>query len=498
MTTVWRSHVLALAAVIALILALFARDAAAMAVIWWTSSTFNHCLVILPIIGWLIWQRRDEVASLTPSVWLPGLVALAFAAVLWVLGEAAGLGLLRHTALIVMLQSATLTVLGKQVTRGLLFPLFYLVFLIPFGEELVPLLQTVTAKICVFLLTHSHIPSKIDGIFITVPNGFYQVAAACSGVKFLIAMLAYGALAAHVLFKSNGRRAAFMAAAIIIPILANGVRAFGTIYIGYLTNTNFAKSFDHVVYGWFFFAFVMGLLMLLSWRFFDRKLTDSWLHEMPPAQRSSFTPIQAVLATLMVLLLPTVWNMAVSKAGHIPVEHQIALPNIPNWTRIDRDSMPRWAPRFDGADHRLFGRYRNAAGETVDLSITVYGWQEECRKIIGYGHGAVDPDGPWRWTSDEDAPPNGKAERLLGPDKVTRLVESFYCVGGIISANPASIKLSTMNAKLFGGDQSAVAFLISAEEGKNGGRLAVDHFVTALGALDKVAAGYVATARGQN
>jgi len=494
----WRNHLIALGAVIALTLALFARDATAMAVIWWTSSTFNHCLVIIPIVIWLISLRFDEVKQLTPGVWLPGIILFASAALLWVLGEAAGLGLLRHTALVLMIQSAVIAILGKQVARGLMFPLFYLIFLIPFGEELVPLLQTLTAKICVFLLTHSSIPSKIDGIFITVPNGFYQVAAACSGVKFLIAMLAYGALAANVCFRSNRRRVIFMMFAIILPILANGFRAFGTIYIGYLTNTNFAQSFDHVIYGWFFFAFVMGVLMLASWHWFDRKLSDPWLHNIPPAGKPAMTVMQGALASVMILLLPMVWTLAVANAGHVPVEHQVALPDVPGWQRIDIDMAHPWAPRFDGADHRLFGRYRNQNGEVVDLAVTIYGWQDEGRKIIGYGHGAVDPDGPWRWTSDESAPPNGKAERILGPDKVTRLVESYYVVGGVTSANPASIKLSTMAAKLFGGDQSAVAVLVSAEEGTGDARAACDHFVAALGPVDQLAARYVAVARGHH
>ena len=498
--TGWRAHLIALGPTTLAIIALFYHDAVAMAVIWWTSSTFNHCLVILPIIGWLIWQRKDELKPLIPAVWPLGFAFFGAAALLWVLGEAAELGLLRHMALVFMIQSATFTLLGKQVARGLIYPLFYLIFLIPFGEELVPVLQTLTAKICVFLLAHSNIPAKIDGIFITVPNGFYQVAAACSGVKFLVAMLAYGALAANICFKSPKRRAVFMAAAITLPILANGVRAFGTIYIGYLTNTNFAKSFDHVVYGWFFFAFVLALLMLVSWRWFDRKLSDPWINPSRGTngnRGASLTPLQAALAAFIIALLPMVWNMAVARAGHIPVEHPIALPNVAGWQRVPMTEGPPWTPRFDGADHRLLGRYRNAAGETVDLSITLYGWQDEHRKIIGYAHGAVDPDGPWRWTSDEAAPPNGKAERILGIDKVVRLVESYYVVGGLVSANPASIKLSTLAAKLFGGDQAAVAILLSAQEGNANARAACDHFVSALGPLDKLAGAYVATARGR-
>ena len=48
----------------AAILLLFLRDAADMAAIWWNSSTFNHCLLIPPIIAWLVWQRLPELRRL--------------------------------------------------------------------------------------------------------------------------------------------------------------------------------------------------------------------------------------------------------------------------------------------------------------------------------------------------------------------------------------------------------------------------------------------------
>jgi hypothetical protein len=51
-----------------------------------------------------------------------------------------------------MLQGAAIACLGKAAARGLAFPIFYALFLIPFGEELVPPMQTVTAKMAMALL----------------------------------------------------------------------------------------------------------------------------------------------------------------------------------------------------------------------------------------------------------------------------------------------------------------------------------------------------------
>ncbi|MGE0774494.1 MAG: archaeosortase/exosortase family protein, partial [Sphingomonadaceae bacterium] len=53
---------------------LFWRDLVDLAEIWWTSSTFNHCLLVPPIIAWLIWLRWPELRHVTPRGWMPGLL----------------------------------------------------------------------------------------------------------------------------------------------------------------------------------------------------------------------------------------------------------------------------------------------------------------------------------------------------------------------------------------------------------------------------------------
>ena len=118
----WKSHIVALSIAVIAILTLFARDAGAMASQWWNASTYGHCLFILPLVGWLVWQRRQEVAQVEPRAWLPGLMVLGIAAFGWLIGEAAGLSVIRHAALVGMIQAAVLTILGPAALRALLFP----------------------------------------------------------------------------------------------------------------------------------------------------------------------------------------------------------------------------------------------------------------------------------------------------------------------------------------------------------------------------------------
>lgn len=489
----WRRHLCALAAVWAATLILFWRDAAKIVSIWLESSTFNHCLLILPLIFWLAWQRQAELRRLAPTAWAPGLLLVAAGAVAWLLGDAGGLGLARHAGLVLMLQGAVVTCLGKAVSRGLAFPIFYALFLIPAGEEAVPVMQTITADISMVLLGLSGVPAHIEGVFISTPNGFFEVAEACSGVKFLVAMVALAALVANLCFRSWSRRILFIAASIVIPVLANGVRAWGTIYIAYRSGSNaFAEGFDHIFYGWIFFAIVIALTLGAGWPFFDRKPADPWF-DPKALQPEDSEPgslrrlMRTAAAAVAIAALPPLWSAALaSTAGPPPAE--ITLPEIAGWQRVPRGAGRPWYPRFAGADLLRLAHYRNSAGQEVDLAIAVFARQAEGRKLVAYGQGAAAPGGPWAWTADDVAPASGKAEILFSHGSL-RGVLSFYRVGSILTGSPAAVKIETMKVRLLGGPQRAVAILVSAEApaASASARPAINAFLSALGPVAPLA-----------
>jgi len=484
----WRAHLTALGAAAAAILVLFHREAFHMAEIWWTSSTFNHILLIPPILLWLVWQRRSELAALTPSAWWPPLALVGVGAILWLLGEAAGVALARHAALVLMLQGAVAACLGKAVTRGLAFPLFYLLFLIPAGEEMVPFLQTLTADMSMVLLGWAGVPAHLEGVFITTPTGYFEVAEACAGAKFLIAMIAYGALVANVCFRSWPRRIAFMAVAIVVPILANGVRAFGTIYIAHLTSVEFAAGIDHVVYGWFFFALVIALMVGIGWRFFDRRVGERWFDPAPHEESSAASPVYVAAAAVALASLSPLWSAAVAAAGIDAPPSAIAFPDLQGWERVESGRGRQWQPHFAGADLVQTAHYRDSRGRHVDLAVAYFSRQSEGAELVGHGQGAVAPEGEWAWTANAAPPPRGRSE-LIASNRVTREVVSFYRVGDSLTGSAFEVKLETMKTRLLGGPQRAVAVLVSAETPGAGlsARPQIDAFLAALGPVDSFA-----------
>jgi exosortase A len=488
----WRIHLAGLGALWAALLLLFHRDVGDVFRLWLKGNTYNHCLLILPLIGWLVWQRLPELRRIAPAAWAPGLLLVAAGAFGWLLGNAGGIDIARHLSLVLMLQGAAIACLGKAAARGLAFPIFYALFLVPFGEELVAPMQTLTAKMAMALLALSHVPATIRGVFISTPAGYFEVAEACSGVKFLIAMAAYAALAANVCFRSSRRRALFVAAAIGFPILANGVRAWATIYVAYLTDKRYAVGFDHVVYGWIFFALVIVLIMAAARPFFDRKANDPWFD--PEALQAEGTApgsarrLAAVGAAALALAAAgPAWSAAV-QAGSVVEVSGVALPDVPGWTEVPRDKGRPWVPNFSGFDAFRIARYRDAQGREVDLAMAVYARQEDGRELAGFGQGATRPDGAWAWTADAPPPPGGKSERIFSHGTI-REVASFYRVGNLLTGSRAAVKIETMKTQLLGGPQRAVAILVSAEEpaGAGSARPALDAFLRSLGPVAPLA-----------
>ncbi|MGC5799716.1 exosortase A [Sphingomonas sp. NFX23] len=483
--TAWRRHGVALAVVTVLILLTFRTDVADLVHIWWTSTTFGHCLFIGPVIAWLVWQRRTELAGLTPTGWWPGLALVAIGGGGWLMGDAASVGFARQLGLVMMLQGAVVTILGPNVARGLLFPLAYAFFLVPFGEGLEPPLQSVTVAIVMPLLHLVGVPAVVDGVLIHAGRYYFEVAEACSGAKFVIAMVAFGVLVANLCFVSWKRRAVFLVVSVVVPVIANGFRAFGTIWAADLTSVEAATGIDHIVYGWVFFALVMAGVMAIGWHWFDRAPDDLAFDpaklQVTPRQRTDLA-IATALVLATVAAFPA-WSAAVASRAQ-PLPAHIDLPDIAGWHRVPISTRAPWTPYYPGADHYLFGRYADATGAQVDMSIAVFGSQHEGKELIAYGTGVLREEDRWVRVADLPNIEGGSVMRITAPGPVERIVATWYRVGDATTQDETLVKIETMKARLLGGPQRAVAIHLSVE---GADPRPIARFLAALGPIAPVA-----------
>ncbi len=491
---IWRPYVLAWLAMVAAMLFLFRAEAISMVEKWENDETFGHAWLILPIVLWLVWMRRDILARVNPRPCWWGLVPMAGAALLWLVGDLARVAFVEQFALIFMIQASVLTLLGVAVVRTLLFPLVYLLFLVPFGDQIMPVLQDFTAHFCVALLQWLEIPTYHDGIFISIPTGDFEVAQACSGVRFVIAMLAVGSLYANIAFKSPWRRAAILVISLIVPVIANGFRAFGIIYIAHLTDSEYAVGVDHIIYGWVFFSIVMVAVLLIGRLFSDRWIDDPAVdvegkgltRVAAGTARQAWVAVPAVLS---IALLGSLWAYWMDNRPADVVYTAMTPPDVAGWQTTSAPAD--WKPHFAGADTELFQTYTDGQ-RTVSLYVAAFGRQHDDAELVAYGQTAVAPGDNWTWAASlpgtlviGGAPTQAEAMQINGRGRV-RDIWQWYWVNGKLTGNPYVAKIEGLKAKLLGGDLSAATLVVSAERSEATVRAtnAMQAFADSLGPVE--------------
>ncbi len=273
----------ALAAVLAIVL-IYNATVWSMVQIWARSQTFAHGFVVVPICAWLIWRQRHSLAAVAqrPNPW--ALALLVPIGLLWLLADIANVQVITHYAVVAMLPVAVLAILGRRFAWAIGFPLAYLLVAVPFGEFLIAPLIDFTARFTVAALQLSGVPVYRDNNFFSIPSGNWSVVEACSGLRYLIAGATLGTLYAYLNFASLGRRLIFIVISLVLPILANGVRAYLIVMIGHWSDMRMAVGIDHLIYGWLFFGLV---LLALFW-------VGSYWREAPPRQALPKPPARPV------------------------------------------------------------------------------------------------------------------------------------------------------------------------------------------------------------
>ncbi len=320
--------------VLALALIFHAEIVAAIGV-WIDSTAYNHCFLVLPIVGYLIWDRRAVLAGAVPHPWpQAALLALPVGAV-WFLADRIGIMEGRQLTAMSLVELLLLGVLGWRLYRALLGPLLYLYFLVPFGAFITPQLQDVTAWFTTHGLDLLGIPNFSDGYTIEIPEGSFYIAEACAGLRFLIAAVAFGCLYSLLMYRSAGRRAVFILVSIVVPVIANGFRALGIVTLGHILGSAKAAATDHVLYGWLFFSIVILVLVILGLPFRE----DGSAPVPLPPDRDATPPSgsgRAVAALLAVALAGPLVAVGFDHAS------AAALPAL--WPAVPADGCAQTAP----------------------------------------------------------------------------------------------------------------------------------------------------------
>lgn len=450
---VWSLGVMAIS--LAGVTLLFLPTAVSIVSIWMRSETYAHGFLIVPIALWLVWEKRQGVARLKPLPAITPLLLLIPLGLVWLVGFLVDALVVQQYAYVGMLIVVIWASLGHQAAWYLMFPISFLVLAVPVGEGLVQPMMNFTADFTVGALKLIGMPVYREGNFFTIPSGRWSVVSACSGMRYLIASVTLGVLFAYLTYSKTWKRLLFVLAATIIPIIANGLRAFMIVMIGHWSGMKLAVGVDHLIYGWVFFGIIVTIMFVVGsfWRDPPQELpaptpSDG---ERAGARRSGL-----VLGGTM--LLACIWPLlahGVVAERSEPVAVDVSAPSGQAGWSATNESFWDWRPRVVGADGSKYafyvrdgddsGRARSVAG----LYLGVYGRQRPGAELVTSVNVMVKEKDP-TWSEYKVLPrelalASGRFEviehRLVSASGQRLLVWTWYRVSGHDTANPYVAKI---------------------------------------------------------
>ncbi len=233
---------------------------------WGNSDDYSHGFFIVPICLYIIWQKKDELMKLVwySSPW--GLVLFFSSLLLYILADSAGIRTLSSLTIIPVLAGIIWYLLGGQVLRALMFPLFLLLFMVPVPSQIyssltIPL-QLIVSKVSVSMTSGVGIPIFAEGNVLQLPDRTLEIVEACSGLRSLLSLFVLSLVYGYFSLQSNLLRGFLFVSAIPVAILVNIVRVSLIITAFYYFNFDLSTGSAHtwLGVGVFFLALVFIFL----------------------------------------------------------------------------------------------------------------------------------------------------------------------------------------------------------------------------------------------
>ncbi|MGV3773009.1 MAG: exosortase/archaeosortase family protein [Verrucomicrobiales bacterium] len=190
----------------------------------------EHGFFIPIVVLALFWWKRKSLSALPKQNWLPALFIILIALAMHFVGYFIQQTRLSLAGLFLGLYGMIGLVWGKQILKASFFPMCLFAFGLPLGtlaETITfPLREAATKMTCFLASNILGIGVIQHGTQIFEPNGAfsYEVAAACSGLRSLTAVLALATIYAFTSFNHPAKRVLIIASAFPLAVAGNVVR----------------------------------------------------------------------------------------------------------------------------------------------------------------------------------------------------------------------------------------------------------------------------------
>ena len=415
---------------------------------------------ILLISAWLAWRERSTLAA-GQAFW-PGIPVLLALGVLWLIALAADVLNVQMLLLPLLLLTAVLAYFGPKAAQALVFPAAYLYLAMPIAMLVQAPLHALTTRVTSFLAYLSGIPALVEGNFVTIPAGRFEIADGCAGQGYFIYAAAVASLYAYLRLDSWPRRVLLVAVGLVLAMVMNWIRVISVILIGHYSDMqHYVVRVEHESLGWSLYAVAMVILFWVGTRLESEEKKSGEPPESVPAGAKPLRPVALVVTLAVLGAAPAIWAMTGTAGAALARAPSLAAPPPPpGWSLETQESLASgWRPAYSGADSEVNVRYRSDEAE-IDVWLMLYATQSQGKELVS-GENEIAHTGTWsidsrrRLSSD---PPMNEAI-LTSLSGGTRVVRWWYEVGGWNTAGPIGAKLRQVAGRLTGRPEAGLVAL---------------------------------------
>lgn len=265
----WRQPALALAgAALVLAVAAYARTFAVLWRLWSHNDNYSHGFLIPPVALALVWLMRRSLAETPHRPSWAGLPVVAAAALLHIAGIRGDVAMFQSYSFIFLVAGLVWSWFGLGMLRQAWFPIAFLAFAAPtfpvFINQVSFRLKALAAFGSVEIAQGLGVAVARQGMDLIFPSGTMTIEGACSGLNSLIALMAMGALFAHLGQGAAWRRVLLFLLAVPVAVAANVVRITSLCIYAALTDTDRATGLFHDVGGFVLYGFALVALLIVK------------------------------------------------------------------------------------------------------------------------------------------------------------------------------------------------------------------------------------------
>jgi exosortase D (VPLPA-CTERM-specific) len=355
----------------------------------WRKEDFNYGYVILPIVLYLLWEKRAELKR-CPSVpsWR-GLIPIGVGIFLYALGELGGEFTTLFLSLWLVVFGLCWLHLGWGKLKVISFPVAFLLVMFPppnliYGN-LSLRLQLISSQVGVWMIRVFGMTAYREGNVIDLGFTQLQVVDACSGLRYLFPLLALGILIAYHFRASFWKRAVLVLSAVPVTVFTNSLRIATVGFLYPVWGAKVAEGFFHDFSGWLIFMVSLAILLAEMWllgRIFPEPERSAVVNEGPalsdgiPIEEKSgvpqgrrWGPPQSVVAVVLLLATVLVFRN-VEFRQKVPVSRPLAQVSLSMGEWIgDRKAMEQiFLDTLKLTDYAIVD-YRDPNGKEINVYV---------------------------------------------------------------------------------------------------------------------------------